>query len=172
MGGFVALAAAVLLVVRPFEPGAPGRPDGGFRARGGGYIDLTVHVHDGQVSRTVQHGASVRPGDKARFEILLARGGFVMVVGMDDSAEPYACWPQEEDPAAVYLPKSDVPVLLPTAVEFDETAGAEHLFALWCDHPFHLGDLSPAMTASLFASAATAPPGCSLARVDLIKAGP
>jgi len=171
-GGMVALAAAALLVVRPFEPDASNLPSDGFRARGGGFVDLTVHVHDGKSSRTVQSGAKVKPGDKARFELLLARGGFVMVVGMDDSADPYACWPQEEDPAAVYLPASDVPVVLPTAIEFDESAGAEHIFALWCEYPFHLGDLSPAMTASLFALIATPPPGCSLARVDLQKVGP
>jgi len=169
-GGLFALAAAALFLIRPFEPGAEKDPADAFRTRGGGAIDLTVHVYDGEVSRTIEPGATVSPGDKARFEILLGRGGFVMVVGMDDSAEPYACWPQEEDPAAIFLPAGNVPVLLPTAIEFDETAGREHIFALWCDHPFHLGDLSPTMIASLFAATATAPPGCSVSRVDLVKA--
>lgn len=170
VGGFLALAAAALFLIRPFEPAVGDDPKDAFRTRGGAAIDLTVHVYDGELSRTVQPGATVAPGDKARFEILLGRGGFVMVVGMDDSAEPYACWPQEEDPAAVYLPQSNAPVVLPTAIEFDESPGREHIFALWCDHPFHLGDLTPTMTAELFASTATAPPGCSLSRVDLVKA--
>ena len=167
---FVTVVGVIFLVVRSqtelFVGAAPG-----IRARGGAEVDLTVHVHDGRESRVVAPGAVVRPGDKARFEVLVGKPGFVMVVGMDERGEQYACWPQEDNPAAMKMEASDKPVVSPTAVEFDETPGDEHLFALWCDHPFMLSDLAPSVTASVFAAPATAPVGCTMTRVDLRKVG-
>lgn len=168
---FVSVVAVIFVVVRSQTELFSGAAKPDLRARGGGMVDLTVHVHDGRESRVVAPNATVRPGDKARFEVLVAKPGFVMVVGMDDRGEHYACWPQEDNPAAMKMEASDKPVVSPTAIEFDETPGNEHLFALWCDHPFMLADLAPSMTAAVFAPEATAPAGCSLTRVDLRKVG-
>lgn len=164
----LAAAAALVLVARP--GGAPGEHDT-LRARGGGAIDLTVYVHDGSASHPAVSGSKVRPGDRARFEILPLMNGFVMVVGMDDSGVAYAGWPQQEDPAAVYLGRSADPVLLPTAIEFDATPGAEHIFAVWCDHPFALSEVATSIGAEVAAPGSSSIPGCELERVDLTKEG-
>ncbi|MFO0744534.1 MAG: hypothetical protein U1F43_02535 [Myxococcota bacterium] len=165
--GVLAIAAAVVLTVRV----SPSGLDGADRLRPrGSKLELSVHVHDGTASHLVESGGVVHVGNRAGFEVLLADDGFLIVAGMDDAGDVYPCYPQEVDPMAVFTPKTTGRVLLPTAIEFDETPGEEHIFGILCDRPYRLDEVRPAMIASLLVpSVATPPPGCTMKRVDLRK---
>lgn len=169
----LAMAAVALLVARPwadapvlsFDPAAHDR----VQARGGP-LELAVYIHDGTTSRAVDSGAVIHRGDRARFQVLLSHGAFLMVGGMDDRGDVYAGYPQEDDASAVYVPKTDGFLQLPTAIEFDAIPGDEHLFAMVCDHPFGFKEFESVMQSlSGLVTSREAPVGCSIERVDLKK---
>lgn len=168
----LALAAAVLLVARPWfsglGPTIVEAPDH-VQARGGP-LELDVYIHDGTTSRAVDSGDVIHRGDRARFQVLLSHGAFLMVGGMDDRGDVYAGYPQEDGASAVYVPKTDGFLQLPTAIEFDEIPGDEHLFAMVCDHPFGFAELAPVMRSLVgLVTSREAPVGCFVERVDLKK---
>ncbi len=172
--GVLAIAAAALLAVDPWSsattsPGPlHGDPDR-VQARGGP-LELVVHIHDGTTSHAVDSGAVIHSGDRARFQVLLSHGAFLMVGGMDDRGDVYPGYPQEAGASAVYVPKTDGFLQLPTAIAFDDIPGDEHLFAMVCDHPFDFDELRSVMRSlSGHVTSREAPVGCSVERVDLKK---
>ena len=169
LGPWLAAAAAALLLVRPWQGGAA--PERDHYTRRGSTLGLSVHVHDGAASHLVDSGAKVRAGDRARFEVIVAEDGYLLVAGLDDRGNVYAGFPQESGAAAVFVQRSAVPRVLPSAIEFDATQGSEHLFAMLCSHPFHLDDMRAAMLVSLTTvGGVVPPPDCTLRRLDLVKA--
>lgn len=171
-GVLLAIAAALVLVVGVGHAPAGSTDGDRFRPRGAAF-ELDVHVHDGSASHLVESGGVVHVGDRAGFEVLLGADGFLIVAGMDDAGDIYPCYPQELDPTAVFMHKTSGRVLLPTAVEFDEAAGDEHIFGLLCAEPYRLDELRPALYAAvLVPSLAPVPAGCSLERIDLHKPEP
>ena len=173
----LAMAAVALLVARSLSDGSdapvlsfdPAAAPDRVQARGGP-LELAVYIHDGTTSRAVDSGAVIRRGDRARFQVLLSHGAFLMVGGMDDRGDVYAGYPQEDEASAVYVPKTDGFLQLPTAIEFDEIPGDEHLFAMVCDHPFGFAEFAPVMRSLAgLVTSREAPVGCSIERVDLKK---
>lgn len=166
-----AIAAVFTLAIGPWRSLPAGPPDE-FAVRGSSLV-FTVHLHDGVGSRAGEPGDVIHAGDRARFTVALAEDGYLLIAGIDDHGDAYAGYPQEEDAAAVYLAGSLTPLALPTAIEFDDSPGREHLFAMLCDHPFALPDMTLAMRASVAAGETVSPPpGCALRRVDLDKRAP
>ena len=89
---------------------------------------------------------------------------------MDDRGDVYAGYPQEDGASAVYVPKTDGFLELPTAIVFDAIPGDEHLFAMVCDHPFGFKEFESAMRSLAdLVTSREAPVGCSVERVDLKK---
>ena len=113
----LAVAAAVTMMVMPPEP--PPVADT-FRVKGAPF-ELEVHVHDGERSRRVSPGDTVRPGDRLGFRVRGAQEGHLMIAGFDATLEPYLCYPQGvPEQSATSARASSGPDALQAAVELDE----------------------------------------------------
>lgn len=156
LGTLVALAAALVLVVRS-EPVAPpelATPDA-VRLKGNPFV-FSVWIHDGDAAAmAARDGFEVRAGQRMGFTVQTDADGHLLVVGRDDTGQRYACFPQVPGPdgrlTAAPLPAQRTPFTLPGAMAFDATPGDEHLLAVLCPGPFGEADL-PAD------AAATCPP--------------
>jgi hypothetical protein len=148
LAGGLALAAGLLLLVRP---GAPGE-----RARGSG-PGLAMWVRHGEEVRRAGPGEVVAAGDDLRFAVTSPEPAFVAVLSLDPAGR-----------ASVYFPAGDraervaggVEVALPLATRLDATVGAERLLGLFCDRPVELEPLRAALQAGREAI----PEGCRVTR--------
>jgi hypothetical protein len=123
LGALAALAAGVVLVGRGSAPS-----DG--RAKGGLALELFVRHPDGTVASMLPDGV-VAPGDRLRFRVGTARGGYLGIVSIDgaDSVTGYL-------PSTGPLPAVEAGThLLDGAIELDGVLGRERLFAFLCPEP-------------------------------------
>lgn len=129
----LAAAAALVLFLLPPKPSSQLKPDidDGIRIKGAGF-DVTFHVHDGEGSRQVDRGDVVHPGERVGFRVLAPDDGYILIVGIDETLEPYVCYPQGGGGRAGSLAGRRVPTDLNEAMAFDGVLGKERLVALWC----------------------------------------
>ncbi len=125
-------AAAVALFVVPTQPSLP--EDDGIRRKGTG-MDLEVFV-DREDRLSLSPGDTVHPGERLGFRVHVRDAGHIMIVGIDQSREPYLCYPQHSGGAAVATDSMTRAGELTDAVELDEVLGQETLLLVRCDAPF------------------------------------
>ncbi len=105
-----------------------------WSAKGG--VALAVHVRRGQGSAKLKPGESVPRGAALRFEISAPKAGFVALISKDAQGRVTQYHPFEGREAAPYEPRQP---LLETAIQLEDVAGAEELYALWSAKPFETG---------------------------------
>ena len=71
-----------------------------------------------------------------------------MILGIDSTGEVYPCYPQERTGSAVLIEGGGGLKDLPTAVQIDETPGAERIVAVLCDGTFTTAELSRSLAAA------------------------
>ena len=94
-------AAALLLIV-------PTTPPDDLRVKGGDFA-LEVFAKDADRPREVGDGDVVHPGERLGFRIQ-GDGGYVLIMGVDDRADAYPCYPPHG--AAQWFDASDEPVVV------------------------------------------------------------
>ena len=163
----LALAASLIIVLwyQPPTPDAPG-PMVNHMVRKGEGFTMHVLVDDGAGGRVLTSGDSVRPGDRLGFQIHPERVGYVMIVGMDKSNEPYRCFPQT-DTAAAPVEATDEPYPLDEAIELDGVPGTERIVGILCPMPFDFNALSEKMRTTAPGTVPIA--GCSTEEVVVVK---
>lgn len=80
-------------------------------------------------------------GDRLRFKITTPRAGYLMIVGPSEQNEPFAVFPMDGSDVAQPVPAGEE-ILLPGAVELDDSVGTEVIVAIVCPKRFELTDLS------------------------------
>ena len=106
------------------------------RLKSSGLVDFELYVHDGQRARRAQADELVQPGDRVGFKLRPSPLGHVMILGVDQSGEPYLGYPQAHDQRARPLALGQPEVTLDQALELDHTLGHERFILLVCPHPF------------------------------------
>ena len=133
-----------------------------FRIKGSG-INLLVFRDDNGTSARLRGGASIHPGDRLGFQVRNRDDGYLLVMGIDGSGEPYLCYPQSEGGSAMPTLASPSATTLPEAIEVDDVLGEDHLIAVICDEPFHFDDIAGAIQTDEL------PHGCAVDEVLLQK---
>ena len=139
-GAVMAMAAAfmVMTLLQPADP----QPDPEFQVRGS-ELSLEVYRQDEKGAVRLQDGDGVRPGDHLGFRVASQEAGYLLVLGIDSTLEPYPCYPADPSRGAQAWAASPRPVQLDTAIQLDATPGQERIVALLCDEPVGLDILTP-----------------------------
>ncbi|MEP6860956.1 MAG: hypothetical protein ABJE66_10070 [Deltaproteobacteria bacterium] len=155
-GAVVALAAAVILVVRA--------PSGETTERTKGGTGPKLMLAAGPRARVapVVSGDRVQPGDSVQAAYTATRDGFGAVVARDGSGAASAYVPAQGD-AMVALPAGTVRSF-PGSTILDEVVGAEVVVIVWCETARPLAPLIGELRAT---GNVTAPAGCTVDRVEL-----
>lgn len=181
--GALALAAVVLLVVRPFGTapvggtagmGGPGGDEGGVRTKGQvGTLLMSVVTPGPGGARGPAHalaptGETVHPGDILQWRVTLRAARHVAILSRDAASKVSVYFPSRGA-----MPRLDAGEAqsLGTEVELDATLGAETIWALFCEAPEDL--LLIHANIARDGERATFPVGCSVEVAKLMKrAGP
>lgn len=146
-GAALAMAAAVLLFVSlpnrdhnasgengPQSPSTWAEPTEHFRVKGSLNVDFFVK-RDAKTER-LSNGALVFPGDRIGFQVSTPMAGHLMVFGIDDTKEPYLCYPQSNEERSIAFGPTKEMRTLDQAIALDDTLGSEHILAVFCKKPF------------------------------------
>ncbi len=154
-GAALALAASLLLVLRPAAPGE--------RRKGPG-IELTMYVQHGDEVRRAGPGERIAPGDAVRFAVSTPVPAYVAVLSLDAAGRASVYFP--EGPRAAQVPAgTDVP--LPLGTRLDATTGEERLLGLFCTGPVELEPIRLSLQQSQ--DAAPLPTDCQGLRWSFVK---
>ena len=82
-------------------------------------------------------GATVKPGDRLRFEVRAPKDGWVAVLSKDGAGHVTVYYPYDGTAAARYQASDS---MLPGAIGLDETRGPESAWVLYSVRPFTLGE--------------------------------
>ena len=155
VGAVVAVAAGVLLVLR-----APSQSTTRTKGTDGAKLMLAAGPRERLVP--VVSGDRVRPGDSLQAAYTSTRDGFGAVLARDGSGATAAYVPAEGE-AMVALPAGTMQSF-PGSTILDEVRGAQAVVILWCESSRPLAPLLAELRAS---GTVTAPPGCTVDRVEL-----
>jgi hypothetical protein len=156
LGAVVAMAAAVILVVRA-QPGETTE-----RTKGGTGPQLMLAAGPRARVAPVVSGDRVQPGDSVQAAYTATRDGFGAVIARDGSGAASAYVPAEGD-AMVALPAGRLRSF-PGSTILDEVAGTEVVVIVWCETARPLAPLIGELRAT---GDLTAPDGCTVDRVEL-----
>jgi len=149
IGGALAVAASVALVVRP---------DDGTRTKGGARLALVIARDDAM--RIAGAGERVHPGDTVSFLVTSAQPVYVAVISRDGAGHTSVYFPPGERAAPVAAGRD---VQLPRATVLDDTLGPEQLSGVFCDAPIAVAALQGALAAGAL------PAGCVVDVVAIEK---
>lgn len=153
----VVAAAAVLLVVRGAKPSANGE-----RTKGGAGPQLMLATGARDRLAPAMSGDRVHPGDSLQAAYTATRAGFGAVLARDGSGAAAAYVPAQGD-AMVALPAGTLRSF-PGSTILDDVVGAQVVEILWCESPQRIAPLIAELRAT---GSVTAPPGCTVDRVEL-----
>jgi hypothetical protein len=136
-GAVVAMAAAVLLLVRPKAQDGIGEST---RLKGPSHIGFYVK-HGSSVSRG-SDGQRVEPGDALRFTYSSGAPRYVAVLSVDGARHASVYFP---DAAIAERVEPAIDRALPSSTVLDATLGEEHLYGLVCLDPVALEPLRRAL---------------------------
>ena len=144
--GLVAAAAALSLIAPTTEMAPTKAVVSGdeFRVKGARF-ELEIHAHDGDRSRRLSAGATVKAGERLGFRVEGGDGGHLLIAGIDAKHAPYLCYPQDTGGASAPAPGGTEAVALPAAVRLDDSPGAETVVAMLCPQPFTYDSVKQAM---------------------------
>ena len=152
----VVAAAVVMLVVRT------NAPTGSERTKGAPGPKLMLAAGARARLAPVSSGDRVAPGDSLQAAYTATRDGFGAVLARDGSGATSAYVPARGD-AMVALPAGTLKSF-PGSTILDEVVGAQVVEIVWCDAARPLAPLLAELRAT---SSVTAPPGCTVDRVEL-----
>ena len=145
-GGALAAAAALVIVIQRhlvepndeeiMSPAIRTSPHHWDLNPKGDAIGLMIHVADPAGSHRVATGDTVRPGDRLRFELSVAKPGYVAVIGIDGAGAVAVYYPVGGRAPAPFAPRDGG--VLPGAIELDGTPGDEQFVAIYAEQPFLL----------------------------------
>lgn len=159
-GSLLAMAAA--FVVTASVALQPGPSDEVYRVKGSG-LGLQVFRDEGDSSQRLRDGDAIAPGDRLGFRVRQRYDGHLMIIGIDQSDEPYLCFPQSRDGESAPQSASMEPRALPEAIRMDDARGSELLVAVLCEAPFGFDDMAQAVLDDRI------PEDCATDRVELVK---
>jgi len=154
IGGALAVAATVVLVVRP--------PATGTRTKGGARLGLVIAR--GDAMQIAGAGDRVHPGDTVSFLVTSARPTYVAVLSRDGAGRPSVYFPSGPRAERVAAGRD---VQLPRATVLDDTLGREQLYAVFCEAPVAVAALQGALAAGTLERAL--PEGCVVDVVAIEK---
>lgn len=125
LGGILGAASALFMMV-------PEAPTDGVRHKGQA-LSLDVFADEGTWSRRLGADDEVSATERLGFRVGTHRGGYIMVVGIDQDASPYLCYPQSDGVARWHEPGPAAD--LDEAIRLDGSAGAERVIGLLCKEP-------------------------------------
>lgn len=152
----VAAAAAVMLVVH-FRASDPGE-----RTKGGTGPQLMLAAGSRTQLAPVMSGDRVKPGDSLQAAYTATRDGFGAVIARDGSGAATTYVPAQGD-AMVALPTGTLRSF-PGSTILDEVTGAQVVEIVWCETARPIAPLLAELRAT---GSVTAPPGCTVSRVEL-----
>ena len=125
------LAAAAALVVLLLVPWRS--PDEPTERIKGGPIELGYFVMEDSGPVVAAPDRILHPGDRIQFRLTAPAGGFVHVVGIDQSETVSVYYPLPDETVREFPGGAGRPV--PGSVILDEILGAEKVFVLICEQP-------------------------------------
>jgi hypothetical protein len=134
VGGLVAIAAALLVVVR-----VPTGPAEGYTGIKGAPITLSVFTADGGGVHALHDGAAVPPAAALRFKVK-AKDCSLWLFSVDQAGAVTRLFPAEGGAAAVPPAGGE----LPGGVVLDGVAGPERVYAVCSDQPLPWADVERA----------------------------
>jgi len=153
----LALAAGLLLVMRPAVPTE--------RSKGaGGIPELAMYVQHGDEVRRAAPGEEVAPGDAVRFAVSTPVAAYVAVLSLDPTGRAFVYFPDGEQAAPM---PAGTEVALPLGTRLDATRGEERLLGLFCAAPVALEPVRLQLESS--AGTAPLPEGCQGVRWSFVK---
>lgn len=164
LGGAVALAAALLFLVRRANEPLGEVVDSIERSKGSAYVSFHVQ-HSGAV-RLAAEGEQVVPGDAIEFSYSAHAAGYLAIVSVD--ARQANVYFAEGDRAARI--EAGREVVLPRSTVLDETLGEETVFALFCTTPVLVEPIRKALENE--PSRAPSPSTCTVDRHAFHKVRP
>jgi Domain of unknown function (DUF4384) len=174
-GVTLALAASVLLVLRPDTSGTSPAPGGRLRSvadappdqaqrRKGAGLALSMYVQHGGEVRRAGPGESVAPGDAVRFAVSTPTPAFVAVLSLDPAGKASVYFP-EGARAAQIAAGTEIP--LPLGTRLDASTGEERLLGLFCTAPVELEPIRLAL--QQHQEGAALPSSCQGLRWSFVK---
>ncbi len=154
LGGALAVAASVALVVRP--------PADGTRTKGGARLGLVIAR--GDAMEIAGAGDRVHPGDTVSFLVTSAQPTYVAVLSRDGAGRPSVYFPAGPRAERVAAGRD---VQLPRATVLDDTLGREQLYAVFCEAPVAVAALQGALADGTLERAL--PEGCAVDVVAIEK---
>ena len=152
----LAVAASVLLMLRPTG-------DVLDTTRSKGSARLGFFIKRGEQVIEGRDGAHVQPGDLLRFTYTSQEPRHLAVLSRDGAGVASVYFPERATTRELPAGKAQA---LPDAIELDATLGEETLLALFCSGQL---DLEPLRKQLEQASPFTAPAGCQVQRLTLVK---
>lgn len=142
--GLVAGAAVAGMVLWNRGAGRPEGPAGDLTQAGDltkGGLALTIHIKRvaaaglPETIEAVNGEGRLRAGEEMRFSVAMARGGYVVVLGLDALPSVTTYVPAIGSSARPVRVEPPGPLTLPGSVIADGTAGSERVVAIVCDAP-------------------------------------
>jgi hypothetical protein len=139
LAGAVAMAAGILVVMRPEPPAVTAKDPvlSGERTKGGLSLTVVVKTSQGQIEEVLP-GGTLSPGDAIRFVVGSDARGHIALVGIDAAPRVSAYVP---DGDSAMIVEKGPPRALPGSIVLDDTLGPERLLLLRCDQPFEVARL-------------------------------
>ena len=144
-------AAAVILVIAFLGPHRPAGTGGegaagveSVRAKGAHMVLRVFRDEGGGVEQP--SGGGLHAGDRIRFQVDAGEAGalpYIAILGVEASGKRSVYYPAvaADGPAPVQRTEVRAGAALPGAIELDDYAGHEWLYAVACPHPFALADV-------------------------------
>ena len=162
LGGALALAAVLALTLGKLVRNPDVSEGGGTRSKGPAHLSFFVS-RGGQVFEGLP-GQAVAPGDQLRFAVTSSKKAYVAVFSLDAAGTASTYHPTTGATATGMTASSQH--ALDSAVELDGVLGKELLFGVFCDAPFPVEPLRRELETK---RDLTAPPACTIDRLDLSK---
>ncbi|HND31799.1 MAG TPA: hypothetical protein PLA94_17475 [Myxococcota bacterium] len=123
---------------------------------------LAMEVYRDRDSQRLLPGDLVAEGEKLAFRVRSDEDGYLLVSERNGTGQSRPCYPAGDSPQAALLRGGPDAMVLPTALELDNSAGEEILIATRCPQPFGMETVTRA----------DLPEDCTQVRLSLFKKAP
>jgi hypothetical protein len=123
---------------------------------------LAMEVYRDRNSQRLLPGDQVVEGEKLAFRVRSDEDGYLLISERNGAGESRPCYPTGDSPQAVLLRGGPDAMVLPTALELDNSTGEEILIATRCPRPFGMETVTRA----------DLPDDCTQVRLSLFKTAP
>jgi hypothetical protein len=165
LSGALALAAALLFVVRSKAPAPPEMIEPTERIKGGsGHIGY--HVKHADSVRVGTDGDRLTPGDAIQFSYTTSRPQHLAILSVDGAMHVTKYFPRSSHAASIAPGEA---ADLDESIVLDETLGDETIYALFCSDAIDIAPVQAALERSPRSSPEIS--GCHVDRIHFVKVG-